>query len=676
MTQPEIEGHHSAATISDVATSAAAAAAVASNIFNLSRFTINLSSRIFHPPEISLLDRGLKFIPTVCRFPLSHITECTIRNLRNLKLRDFFFGGPDRHYDPNSFANRFCPPSTWTPPFHTISPDTRKAILDIGKFTVDITADLISHSSDLGRGFVNVPFSRISRFNLTKPERWALRDLRRDRSIVIKPADKGGAVVVMDSRLYKTEALRQLTNTVYYRHISGPLYPTTVPLINNILDGMLQSGYISLKQYTYLRASPPARPRAFYLLPKVHKPRLKWPHPFMPEGRPIVSDCGSETYRICELVDFFLKPLATRHPSYIRDTYDFVSRVRNASVPSNSFIVTGDVTALYTNMDLRRSMDEVRAIFSANPDPRRPDEAILSLLDIALNYNDFKFDDQHFLQTTGIAMGKRFAPNLANIYLIKFDHAAMHDFHVKPSLYSRFIDDVFFIWSSSLALLRDYEKFLNSLIPGIRITLTVRREIAEFLDTLVYKRHLPIGQANTTVLGTRVYFKDTDTHQLLHGSSLHPRHTCRGVLKSQFIRFKRICTEPAEFEHACSILYRGLRHRGYSRSTFRRLKNHVWYSTDYDNHLAAIITNNNNSNHNLCTTTITTTTTTTNSQHQSTRIWPIINFYDPISTDIMTRTRHTISSLNIASHYRVLSAFKIHPNLSKLLVRSTFRSSS
>ena len=64
--------------------------------------------------------------------------------------------------------------------------------------------------------------------------------------------------------------------------------------------------------------------RQFYLLPKIHKDRNKWPNDRMPEGRRIVSDCGSETHRIIEYIDYFLQPLPTSHEAYIKDTYDFV----------------------------------------------------------------------------------------------------------------------------------------------------------------------------------------------------------------------------------------------------------------------------------------------------------------------------------------------------------------
>jgi hypothetical protein len=175
------------------------------------------------------------------------------------------------------------------------------------------------------------------------------------------------------------------------KKIPKPIVSDTLIKIKSILVDMHERGFISNKQLLYLMPSMPAHTRTFYLLPKVHKPRSKW-HSFnMPEGRPIVSDCGSETYRICELIDFFLKPLSNKHPSYFQDTYDFISKIRNQVVPVHSFLVTGDITALYTNMNISRSLKIVQDIFSLFPDPRRPDSHLLELLNICLRCNDFEF---------------------------------------------------------------------------------------------------------------------------------------------------------------------------------------------------------------------------------------------------------------------------------------------
>lgn len=48
--------------------------------------------------------------------------------------------------------------------------------------------------------------------NLTKEEQEALKNLKRYEDIVIKQADKGSAVVVMDKNRYIREAMRQLND--------------------------------------------------------------------------------------------------------------------------------------------------------------------------------------------------------------------------------------------------------------------------------------------------------------------------------------------------------------------------------------------------------------------------------------------------------------------------------
>lgn len=609
-----------------------------SHLFNLSRFTINLSKRVFSSAEISLLDKGLTFIPTVDCVPLHDILECFSRNIRNLKLRDFFYGS-DKPYDPSDFSNCFIPPSLWIPPTNRLSSSVLNVISVLEKDLRDLIVPRIVYQ----RNCKFVVTDKFLTYNLSSQELAALQALRSDPNIIIKPADKGGSVVIMDRDLYAAEARRQLYNTKYYRRIERPLASTNVLLINEILTDMFNQGFINCKQFLYLSPDLPSHTRAFYLLPKVHKPRNKWPSFFMPEGRPIVSDCSSETYRICELIDYFLKPLANKHSSYVQDTYDFIAKIRDTSIPPNALLVTGDITALYTNMNISRSLQVVENIFAANPDPHRPDKHILQLLDICLRFNDFEFAGEIFLQILGIAMGKAFAPNLANIYLLEFDRAATSAFSVTPSLYHRFIDDVFFVWPASDEQLDLYRVFLNGLIPDIKVTLVSKRFITEFLDTLIYKHFV----GNVAVLKTRVFFKSTDTHQLLHGRSLHPKHTCRGVLKSQLIRFKRICSNKSEFEHAAYTLFGVLKNRGYSRSLFRRLKREVWLSNCLYSRDRKDI-------------------------KRAQDIWPIINFFDPIGFRIMHFMRKRIASLNISNSFKVVSAFKIHRNLARLLIRSRF----
>jgi len=172
---------------------------------------------------------------------------------------------------------------------------------------------------DLSKSLVNnkiLPISNLKtgpllrlpswRPNISRLEYAAIKKLKGNPNIVIKSADKGGAVVVMDRMLYEMEGLRQLNNMHYYTEIEHPLAKETVALLQDTLNDIYLSGFLTEKQLRFLSPEVPDKSRPFYLLPKVHKPRAKWPHPNMPEGRPIVADCGSETERICKYIDYYL----------------------------------------------------------------------------------------------------------------------------------------------------------------------------------------------------------------------------------------------------------------------------------------------------------------------------------------------------------------------------------
>jgi len=613
---------------------------VNNNLF-VSRFIINLSQYVLSQAEVSLLNKGLTFIPSVNHAPISTINTCTERNIRNLKLKDFFQSKPD-DYNPHDFKHKFCAPGTWTPHTKQLSTETVSAIGDFSNFTNSYLCNRRNNRVDGINPLIRCYNS--TKDNLTLQERAAIKKLRNNPHIIVKRADKGGSVVVMDRALYKQEGLRQLLNTRYYTEITSPTAAITSQKINSIIASMRHRGFISEKQQAFLQTTPPTTSRPFYLLPKVHKARSKWPNAHMPEGRPIVSDCSSETYNICSLIDHYLQPLAIKHRAYIKDTYHFISKIKGTEIPSTALLVTGDVTALYTNMEIDRSIETVRRVFEEYPSDNRPDEEILQLLEITLKSNEFEFAGRLFLQICGTAMGKGFAPSLANIYLRDFDKAAVNYQPHLTQLYSRFIDDIFLIWYGSVDQLKAFESYLNTVIPNITITLKYKSCAIEFLDTLVYKTHKSSNH-NTSIINTRVYFKSTDTHQLLEGTSFHPKHTTTGILKSQLIRFKRISTTKQDYNDSCRILFNVLKDRGYKRSLFRKLKTSVWYSD------------------------LTVNRQTTD---PATKIWPIVHYFDSVGCKLASHFRRQIKQLNCAQNKRLIIAFKKHRNLGDILTSSRF----
>lgn len=483
--------------------------------------------------------------------------------------------------------------------------------------------------------------------NLTRQEQKSLETLRRLPSIVIKPADKGSAMVIMDRTDYVHEAQRQLQDPTYYQPLEQPLYPQTANRIHDILNQLLVSKSITRSQFIYLKGQSPPRPRYFYLLPKIHKPPETWTIPHrVPPGRPIVSDCGSESYGSAEFLDHYLNPLSNRHPSYVKDTNDFVQKVRSLTLKDPCFLFSMDVESLYTNIDTDKGMQAVKRILSSFPDPLRPDELLLELLHINLTCNDFVFNGQYFLQIKGTAMGKRFSPAYANIYMADWETSVFQKCPKLPLIYLRYLDDIWGIWTHSEAEFETFVGILNQHHESINLKPVLHQTEINFLDTTVFKG--PEFES-TGKLDVKVFFKETDSHALLHKSSFHPKHTFRGILRSQLLRFRRICTRSTNRREATRILFKALRNRGYSRSFLRNTAK-LSHSKDSGPPLQDP------------------------PDQTDSPLIPIVSIYSSSATHIHRRFKRNFETCrrrdNLLPGHRLISAFKKNPNLQDLLVRA------
>ena len=90
-------------------------------------------------------------------------------------------------------------------------------------------------------------------------------------------------------------------------------------------------------------------------------------------------------------------------------------------------------------------------------------------------------------------MGKKYAPALANLYLLDFDNAAMSGLTtenriIKPKMFKRYLDDIFFIWPGTVEEFKRFERYLNTITNGIKITFEYDKHEINFLDTVIYKR--------------------------------------------------------------------------------------------------------------------------------------------------------------------------------------------
>ena len=95
--------------------------------------------------------------------------------------------------------------------------------------------------------------------------------------------------------------------------------------------------------------------------------------------------------------------------------------------------------------------------------------------------NNFTFNDKHYLQIHGTAMGTRMAPSYANLFLAKFETDALSRAPYQPHTWWRCIDDIFMIWTHSVDDLHAFTSYLNSIQPTLSLHPIIHLHLYPFL---------------------------------------------------------------------------------------------------------------------------------------------------------------------------------------------------
>ena len=299
---------------------------------------VNLSSYTLTKSETSVLSKGLGFCPTPGAPDIGNIIQDLDVFKRKTRLNLFFSGSNQDSMEQNTqsgvpFEHKFLKlKSTFNP---------------VGPFQLETM--FYSIEQDLHR----LKYRQPRKKNLTKEEYKSIKSLRNNPDIIIKPADKGSAIVILDKQYYINEGERQLHNNHFYEETETDLTGEVIHRVNLYVNNMLQRGQISQNTSNYLTTDID-RTQHFYLLPKIHKDINN------PSGRPIVSGSGGPTEKISQLVDHFIGPLVPLSESYIRDSTHMINILSELNMLPDMILCTLDITSLYTNIPHNESIQSIK----------------------------------------------------------------------------------------------------------------------------------------------------------------------------------------------------------------------------------------------------------------------------------------------------------------------------
>ena len=119
-----------------------------------------------------------------------------------------------------------------------------------------------------------------------------------------------------------------------------------------------------------------------------------------------------------KLLNFYTIILYQFLDHYIKDTKVFLFKLKNlGKIPKNAFLVTADLVELYPSIPDDESLEVSRKQLNVSDNKSIPTEDLVKMAEFVLRNNYFKFNSSFKHQISGTAVGTKFAPPYACIFM-------------------------------------------------------------------------------------------------------------------------------------------------------------------------------------------------------------------------------------------------------------------
>ena len=240
--------------------------------------------------------------------------------------------------------------------------------------------------------------------NVTASEFKTLRHLSENKNIVIKKADKGNTIVLLDKISYISAIEEILNDHTKFPNLEIPAakeinYTTNLEKKLTSDLKLLKDGEI-IEKVTYKNIKPVgSRPGALYGLGKVHNEINNGLPPF----RPILSATKTATYKLAKFLLPFLTPL-TQNEYTVTDSFHFAEEICKQN--PNLYMSSVDVDSLFINISLDETIDIcIDSLYTDDENtPKIPKDVFHNLLTVATKESFFMFNNKFYKQIDGVAM--------------------------------------------------------------------------------------------------------------------------------------------------------------------------------------------------------------------------------------------------------------------------------
>ena len=354
-----------------------------------------------------------------------------------------------------------------------------------------------------------------------------LKNLRKYVAI-LKP-DKGNGIVLIDIKDYEHCVTTLFSDRTKFRKVEKDPTPSRLTSLQRYLKTLVTRKEIDDSDFKAMRPKN-AKPARAHGLPKIHKTYDR-----LPKFRPIIDTTGTTHYSVGKYLTNLLNPLTTNNYT-LKDSFDAAERIKqipNEHLENGYVFVSFDVTSLFTNVPLKRTIDIIvdRVYNKKLIKTNLTKTSLRKLIKDTCTKTVFSANNILYEQLDGVSMGSSLGPVLANIIMTELE-----DIIIKPlindntiSFYSRYVDDtLLLVKPEDIQRLHDA---LNSFDPNLQFTVdTFEHETPHFLDIEISPD------------GLSIFRKDTNTGLYTNYNSYTPWSYRKAWIRSLVNRATKICS--------------------------------------------------------------------------------------------------------------------------------------
>ena len=157
---------------------------------------------------------------------------------------------------------------------------------------------------------------------------------------------------------------------------------------------------------------------------------------------------------------------------YIRDSSDFISKIKDLNnIPQGALLVTADIVGLYPSIPHDLALKSLREVLKKRKLKPVSTDYHVRMAEFVLQNNCFEFNGEIKHQISDTAIGTKFAPPYACIFMEQVETQFIKTQQCKLLVWLRYIDNIFFIWTHGKESFTNFLDDFNRFHPNLKFTL-------------------------------------------------------------------------------------------------------------------------------------------------------------------------------------------------------------